>query len=99
MLTPRRASVPDDSQNIRMEFTVRIVDLRSQARAFNAATFRLSTEEKLALLRANGHVLIAEVQGLPVYHFQSFVGIHTPFVINDGRVVTIGDHTMDAVEP
>lgn len=77
---------------------MKIVDLRSQVRAFNAATFGLSIEDKLSLLRANGHLLIADVQGHTVYHFESFVGIHTPFVINNGVVFTIGDHTMDPVE-
>lgn len=72
-----------------------IIDLYSQREAVAACLRELRDTDKLDWLRERGELIeIPMPDPSPVaYRFRSTSGIETGFVIRDGSMIFIGDHT------
>lgn len=70
-----------------------IIDLFSQANAFERQTCGWSLEDKIILLKRWGEVVKIQSGAGVGYVFTSSVGIVTRFGVSEGRFVFLGDHT------
>ena len=76
-----------------------VIDLFAQRHAVAVQLRRLEDSDKLKWLREHGELTkIPMTEPFPTaYEFRSLSGIETCFVIRDGKMIFIGDHTTIGV--
>lgn len=78
-----------------------IIDLFAQRDAVAAKLREIQSPGQLDWLRSKGELIeiALPAPNPPAYHFRSTTGIETGFIIRDGMMIFLGDHTtLDAVE-